>query len=433
MALQPRTHHNPGPGILVRAPAADSLRALHLKRRALTRCVLAAMVAVLVGSCAPAPQGAVVASIQVPLWRSSWRIDADDSLIFALRAVPYATGLELPTTIGHATDGSGRFYVAQQRGTIAVIEDGVVLPTPFIDLRDRTSCCGEQGLLGFATDPAFVTNGFVYVGYTDLSGDSVVARYRTIDGGRHADPGSEVIVLSVAQPGPAHNGGALAFGHDGFLYASFGDGGYAVAPKPTAGRTDTLLGKVIRIDVRELPYRVPRDNPLARVDGARGEIWALGLRNPWRMSFDRLTGDLYVGDVGQSRWEEINVVPSGVGGLDFGWPVMEGPACRNFCTEPVGEPPAVAYGRDVGCSVTGGHVYRGAALPRLQGTYLYGDFCSGRVWGARSSEGVWEHALIFDTAANISAFGEDEAGELYFTDYGMGVLYRIVDASDAWE
>jgi len=395
--------------------------------------VLSAAFAVLVGSCAPAPHGAVVANPQIPLWRSSWVVGAENSVSFGLRAEPYATGLELPTAIGHTSDGSGRLYVAQQRGTIAVIEGGVVLPTPFIDLRDRTACCGEQGLVGLATDPDFVTNGYVYVGYTDLLGDSVISRYRTIDGGRRVDPASEAIVMRVAQPGPQHNGGALAFGHDGFLYASFGDGSFALVPKPTASRTDSLLGKVLRLDVRELPYRIPEDNPFANIDGAWGEIWALGLRNPWRISFDRLTGDLYVGDVGQSTWEEINMVPSGAGGLDFGWPVMEGPACRGSCTESVGEPPAVAYGRDLGCAVIGGYVYRGAAIPRLQGTYLYGDFCSGRVWGAQHFEGAWEHALIFDVAANISAFGEDEAGDLYFTDYGMGVLYRIVDASVAGE
>lgn len=396
-----------------------------------TRCIamLIAMFSVLAGSCAPAPHGAVVASPQVPLWRSSWLVGADNSLNLGLRAEPYVTGLELPTAIGHASDGSGRLYVVQQRGTIAVIERGEVLPTPFIDLRDRTSCCGEQGLLSFASDPAFATNGHVYVKYTDLAGDSVIARYQAIDGGRRADPASEEIVLTIAQPGPNHNGGALAFGHDGFLYASFGDGSFALVPKPTASRTDTLLGKVVRIDVRELPYRIPEDNPFARNDGARGEIWALGLRNPWRMSFDRLTGDLYVADVGQAMWEEINLVPSGVGGLDFGWPVMEGPDCRGSCTAPVGELPVVAYGHDVGCSVTGGYVYRGSAIPRLQGTYLYGDFCSGRVWSAQRLEDAWQHALIFDVGANISAFGEDEAGELYFTDYGLGVVYRIVDAS----
>ena len=210
----------------------------------------------------------------------------------------------------------------------------------------------------------------MYVGYTDLLGDSVISRYRTIDGGRRVDPASEAIVMRVAQPGPQHNGGALAFGHDGYLYASFGDGSFALVPKPTASRTDSLLGKVLRLDVRELPYRIPEDNPFANIDGAWGEIWALGLRNPWRISFDRLTGDLYVGDVGQSTWEEINMVPSGAGGLDFGWPVMEGPACRGSCTESVGEPPAVAYGRDLGCAVIGGYVYRGAAIPRLQGTAI---------------------------------------------------------------
>lgn len=206
---------------------------------------------------------------------------------------------------------------------------------------------------------------------------------------------------------------------------SLGDGAFSIAPRPAAAGTDVVLGKVLRLDVRELPYRIPDDNPFVGQPGARGEIWALGLRNPWRMSFDRGTGDLYLGDVGQARWEEVHVAPAGVGGLDFGWPRMEGAACLGTCDESVGEPPAVVYGHDEGCAVTGGFVYRGPAIPRLHGTYLFGDFCSGTIWGAWLEAGAWQRALVFDTDATISTFGEDEHGEIYFADFGLGAIYRI--------
>ena len=376
-------------------------------------------------ACTPVPDGAVSGSSHVPMWRTSWLVAPGTSERFALRAAPVAVGLQQPTAIDHAADGSGRLYVAEQPGTIRVVTRGEVDPEPFLDLRDRTACCGEQGLLGFTADPRFDDLGHVYVLYTDLAGDVVVARYTATPDGRRADPNSGAVVLRVPQPGDAHNGGGLAFGPKGHLYVGLGDGAFSIAPRRAAARTDVLLGKILRLDVRELPYRIPDDNPFAGVPGARGEIWALGLRNPWRISFDRGTGDLFVADVGQARWEEVDVVPAGVGGLDFGWPRMEGEVCLGACAGPVGEPPALVYGREHGCAVTGGFVYRGRTIPRLQGTYLFGDFCSGTIWGAWRDRGEWRHALVFDTDANLSTFGEDEAGELYFADFGLGAIYRI--------
>jgi glucose/arabinose dehydrogenase len=253
----------------------------------------------------------------------------------------------------------------------------------------------------------------------------VIARYASTSEGRRADASSEEVVLRVPQPGATHNGGGIAFGPDGHLYVSLGDGSFSVPPRAAAARTDELLGKVLRLDVAELPYRIPADNPFVDTPGARGEIWVLGLRNPWRMTFDRHTGDLYLGDVGQNRWEEVDMLLAGVRGLDFGWPRMEGAACHGACTESVGELPVLVYGREDGCAVTGGYVYRGRAISDLFGTYLFGDFCSGRIWGATQSEGAWRRALVFDTSATISTFGEDEAGEIYFADYGLGAIYRI--------
>ncbi len=391
---------------------------------------LAALIA-LTSACTPVPDGAALGTTYVPMWRTSWVVAPGTSERFALRATPIAVGLVQPTAIGHAADGSGRLYVAEQHGTVRVLVGGEVDPEPFLDLRDQVSCCGEQGLLGFAADPGYADNAHVFVHYTDHTGDVVVARYTATRDGRRADAASGVVVLRVAQPAALHNGGMLAFGPDGHLYVSLGDGAFSVAPRDTAARNDVLLGKILRLDVRELPYRIPDDNPFVDVPGARGEIWALGLRNPWRMSFDRHTGDLYVGDVGQANWEEVDVVPAGVGGLDFGWPRMEGAMCRGVCTDPVGVPPAIVYGRDDGCAVTGGYVYRGREIPRLEGTYLFGDFCSGRIWGAWRQEGAWHRALVFETGTTISTFGEDEAGEIYFADYGLGAIYRIESDSAA--
>ena len=340
-------------------------------------------------------------------------------------------GLDLPIGLTNAGDGSDRLFVLEQAGLILIHQDGNLLPDPFLDIRDRASCCGERGLLGLAFHPDYSDNGFFYVNYTDLNGDTVIARFSVSDDPYRALPESEERLLQIPQPYGNHNGGVVEFGPDGYLYIGTGDGGSAGDPHGYGQALNTLLGKVLRLDVDGGdPYEIPPDNPFV-VDGhALPEIWVYGLRNPWRFSFDRLTGDLYIADVGQNAWEEINYLPAGSpGGANFGWNYFEG-------NHPYrGEPPSglglvfpvVEYDHDQGCSVTGGVVYRGQSLPAWQGIYLFGDFCSGYIWGLiQTIDGDWQKELLFETGALITSFGEDENGEVYLVDYG-GVIYRLVE------
>ncbi len=340
-----------------------------------------------------------------------------------------ASGLTRPVDLTHAGDGSGRLFVVEQVGVIRIIQDGQVLDPPFLDLRDRVGAqSNEQGLLGLAFHPEYAVNGYFYVNYTDFRGNTHLARFQRTEDPNRADPASEMELLSVEQPYPNHNGGGLAFGPEGNLYAGLGDGGSAGDPQGNGQSTDTLLGKVLRLDVNVEPYGIPADNPF--VDGGgRPEIWAYGLRNPWRLAFDPLTGDLYIGDVGQNAWEEIDFQPAGApGGLNYGWVYREGqhqyqgnPPADLSLVEPVAE-----YDHGQGCSVTGGVVYRGGALPAWQGVYLYGDYCTGRVWGLlRGADGGFQSAFLFATEARISSFGADEAGEAYLVDL-QGNVYRLV-------
>ena len=347
-----------------------------------------------------------------------------------------ASGLFRPTSIAHAGDGSGRLFVARQQGEIHVIDDGVVKDALFLDLRGRISCCGERGLLGVAFHPDFLSNGFFYVNYTDPNGDTVVARFRVSeDDPNIADPDSESLVLKVEQPTSEHNGGQLAFGPDGFLYIGLGDGGPGGDGNPNAQQLGNLLGTILRIDVDAAqPYAVPPSNPFAGRDEARGEIWVHGLRNPWRFSFDRLTGELFIGDVGQRTIEEIDHLPAGsLGGTNFGWNVMEGTICTDGSDDCniLGEfeDPILEYSHDAGCSVTGGYVYRGDALPGLQGYYLYSDFCSGVLWAARQQNGVWKVAGSRDTGQSITTFGEDESGDVYLAGIS-GSIFRLAPTKD---
>ncbi len=344
------------------------------------------------------------------------------------------SGLHLPVHVAHAGDGRGRLFVVEQGGRIRIVKNDVLLSTSFLDITDRVGCCGERGLLSVAFPPDYSSKGYFYVNYTDKSGDTVVARYRLSADPDQANPNSEEVILTVAQPYANHNGGQLAFGpNDGYLYIGMGDGGSGGDPENNAQNPASLLGKMLRIDVEAgaAPYALPPGNPYTQTTGYRGEIWALGLRNPWRFSFDRQTGDLYIGDVGQNLYEEVDFQPaSSPGGENYGWRIMEGlhcydpPSCDpGGLTLPVGE-----YDHAQGCSITGGLVYRGQDYPGLQGIYFYADYCNGRIWGLKRDGPDWQNALLFQATFKITSFGEDQAGNLYVTDYENGDIYKITES-----
>ena len=344
-----------------------------------------------------------------------------------------ATGFAQPVHVTHAGDGSGRIFVVEQAGRIRILDNGVVLPTPFLDIASRVASVGEQGLLSVSFPPGYPAKRYFYVYYTPVPGDNtVVARYRVTADNNIADNTSETIVLRVPQPFGNHNGGQLAFGPDGYLYIGKGDGGGGGDPLNSGQRTDTLLGKILRIDVESgaATYGIPPDNPFIGTAGILPEIWALGLRNPWRFSFDRGTGDLYIGDVGQGNFEEIDFQPAGTGGQNYGWNIMEGDSCYPpgtvGCNRTGLALPVFVYAHGPECSVTGGHVYRGSTIPPLQGVYLFGDYCSGRIWGIRKNGAAWENALLADTTLLISTFGEDEAGNVYLANHSNGELLEIL-------
>ena len=354
------------------------------------------------------------------------------------RLHPVAAGLYRPLYLTHAGDGSGRLFVLEQNGRIRVLVDDLLQPEPWLDLsahvsRDSLLSFSERGLLGLAFDPDFSDNGRFFVHYSDHDGSGVLARYSL----HPADPGvvdipSRRVILIVNQPWSNHNGGQLAFGPDGYLYMGLGDGGSAGDPLNSGQNPATLLGTILRLDVSvDHGYDIPPDNPgLVRNLLLAPQIWAWGLRNPWRFSFDRVTGELYIADVGQNLLEEVNVEPAdSPGGVNYGWRVMEGSLrFSNERVTPDMQGPAFEYGHGLGCSITGGYVYRGPALPELQGVYLYGDWCSGNLWGAwRDAAGSWQTRLLFATGMQISSFGEDEDGELYVLDYA-GVIYRLARA-----
>jgi len=347
------------------------------------------------------------------------------------------TGLSQPVFVGHAGDGSGRLFVLERAGRIRVITaSGTLLATPFLDIASLVGDGGsEQGLLGLAFHPSYESNGRFYVAYTDNAGSVVLARYLASSDPSRADPSSAQVLLTIPKPFANHNGGMVAFGPDGYLYLAVGDGGGAGDPDNNAQNRTVLLGKILRLDVDGAsPYAIPADNPfVADPDPAvRREIWAYGLRNPWRFSFDRARGDLFIGDVGQGSREEIDYeAASYPGGGNYGWRVMEGSLCYNpasGCDASGKILPVAEYDTHAGgsCAVTGGYVYRGVASPALRGVYLFGDYCSGRIWGsAQQVPGAWITALIADTVYSISSFGQDEAGEMYLVDYAAGAVVRI--------
>lgn len=342
----------------------------------------------------------------------------------------YASGLSQPVQITNANDGSGRLFVVQQGGQIRIVKNGVLQSEPFLDITSRVSCCGERGLLGVAFPPKYASKKYFYVNYTDSSGDTVVARYYVTNNPDVANSNKQEVVLKVEQPYANHNGGQLAFGKDGYLYIGMGDGGSSGDPQNNAQNPASLLGKMLRIDVESgtAPYSIPPSNPFKNTPGYRAEIWALGLRNPWRFSFDRKTDDLYIGDVGQNAYEEVNFESSASkGGKNYGWKIMEASQCfeSSTCNKKGLTLPIAEYEHSQGCSVTGGTVYRGQNYPNMNGIYFYGDYCSGRLWGLQRSGNAWQNTLFSDTPYSISSFGEDQAGNVYITDYGSGNIYKI--------
>ncbi|HWQ11488.1 MAG TPA: PQQ-dependent sugar dehydrogenase [Roseiflexaceae bacterium] len=348
----------------------------------------------------------------------------------ALRRV--AGGLSNPLYLTHAGDGSGRVFVVEKRGRVVLLRDGAPAEPAFLDITDRVGArANEQGLLSVAFHPRFRENGYLYVNYTDQRGDTVVSRFTAA--GDAADAASETVLLAIDQPYANHNGGLVKFGPDGFLYIGMGDGGSGGDPHDNGQNPQVLLGKLLRIDVDGgPPYGIPPDNPGAGGGELAPEVWALGLRNPWRFSFDRATGDLYIADVGQNAIEEVNFAPAGTpGGVNYGWNRLEGSRCfRGRACDPAAfTGPVTEYGHDLGQSITGGYVYRGASFPALQGVYLFADFVSGRIWGLRPRDGAWERAELLDTELYISSFGEDEAGELYLTSMYEGAVYQVVASS----
>jgi len=340
-----------------------------------------------------------------------------------------ASGFTKPLGMTSYDNGNLLIYILEQDGLIRVIEDGVVLPEPFLDIKNKTTTRGsEQGLLGIALSPDYESTGIFYLNYSGPGGDTVIARYVANEDKRSADPQSEQIILTYKQPYSNHNGGNLVFGPDGFLYIGLGDGGSGGDPELRAQNPDTLLGKMLRIAVQDQEiYAIPFDNPY-QAGGGRAEIWAIGLRNPWRYSFDRLTGDLWIADVGQGEWEEINFTPANSKpGLNFGWSFLEG--THHFKGEPDNPSelvdPIFEYDHSMGCSVTGGYVYRGEKLPEWYGVYLFGDFCSGKIWGILpDGEGDWIVNSLFDSGVNISSFGEDVFGDIYMISHN-GSLYQL--------
>jgi len=360
---------------------------------------------------------------------------ADPPAELAVRLKEVARGLDAPLFLTSPPGDPARAFVVEQGGRIRIIRNDALLPTPFLDISSRIASGGERGLLGLAFHPQYASNGRFVVYYTNTAGDIRIASYKVSANPEVADPASEQILLAVSHPSFSnHNGGMVTFGPDGRLYAGIGDGGSGGDPNGNGQNRNTLLAKLVRLDVNAAGQAsVPSDNPFVGQSGMRPEIWSYGLRNPWRFSFDRLTGDLYIGDVGQNAREEIDVSrgPSNMGrGLDFGWNIMEGTSCfspSSGCNRTGLTLPVLDYGHGDGCSVTGGYVYRGSLVPALRGMYFYGDYCSGWVRSFVLSGG--QVAQRLDWAAlrpggQITSFGEDAAGELYII-VASGSVFRI--------
>lgn len=387
-------------------------------------------------SASAAPSASASAVAPSPSSASAAPAHPDLHVPVALQQV--AGGLAAPLFVTGAHDGSGRLFVLEQAGRVRVVRDGSLAPAAYLDLADRIASGGERGLLGLAFAPGFGAGDLrLYADYTNRSGDTTIAEFHAGPGALTVDPATERVVLVQTQPYANHNGGWIGFDPQGRLLIALGDGGSGGDPGNRASSLSTLLGKMLRIDVLAGPadgraYAIPPDNPFAKTAGARPEILDYGLRNPYRDSVDPATGVLWIGDVGQSAWEEVDAAPAGSGGLDFGWRRWEGRHCYlppSGC-DPAGVTmPVAEYGHDQGCAIVGGVVYRGTAIPRLDGAYLFGDYCSGRLWAIDAAGGLLQQpTLLAETGLAISSIGTDDAGEVYLTDLRGGTVQRLVAA-----
>jgi glucose/arabinose dehydrogenase len=350
-----------------------------------------------------------------------------------LSLAPVVKGLKEPTLIAWPPDGSKRMFILEREGRVRIADaDGTLHPTPLLDLSDNTSTSTEEGLLGLAFDPGFAQNGYVYVDYTANDASVNVVRYTLPpDKPNQIDPSTAAPVMTIAKHSKFHNGGTLAFGPDGYLYISLGDD----ETSDEAQQLSSIFGKILRVDVDSgtQPYAIPPTNPFVDTPGARGEIWAYGLRNPWRFSFDRVTGDVWLGDVGDARMEEVDMQPAGSrGGENYGWPYYEGTECMqpDHCRDAGMVAPLVTYGHDMTCAVMGGYVYRGTSVPAFSGSYLFGDLCTGGVFSmVGNQQQGWKRIEVAFNPIKIDSFAEDPSGELYIADMQGGIIYKIADGS----
>ena len=388
-------------------------------RRALTSILALGLLASLPGAC-----GSDTATPAGP---------PDGTLAVGLQEV--VSGLDFPLYLTAPAGDAGRLFIVEKGGAIRIVKDGTLLPTAFLDLAGRVATGAEQGLLGLAFDPGYADNGRFVVHYTDVSGNTVVSMFRVADGDPdRADPASETIVLTAEQPFPNHNGGQILFGPDGMLYVGLGDGGGSGDPGGRGQSLSDLLGVILRVDVASgTGYTVPPDNPFVGRTDARPELWSVGLRNPGRFTFDPAPGDLSIADVGQPAWEQVDVVSAAAGagrGANFGWSSTEGRHCYAdaSCDPSTYILPVLEYSHDEGCSISGGFVYRGAAISALQGHYFYADYCQGWVRSFRLQDGQAVEPQQWPTLApggTVPSFGQDASGELYVLT-AEGRVFRIV-------
>ena len=354
-----------------------------------------------------------------------------------VRLLEIGSGLSFPLYLTAPTGDLSRLFIVEKTGGIRIVKDGTLLPEPFLDISGQVSGGMEQGLLGLAFPPDYASSGRFVAHYTDTAGNTRLSVFRVSANPDIADGSSEQVILTADQPAPNHNGGQVSFGPDGFLYLGLGDGGGSNDPQGRGQDLSELLGSILRVDVQSgTSYTVPADNPfVGQQPATRPEVWSYGLRNPWRFSFDRANGDLYIADVGQNDFEEIDVAPAASGGgkgVNYGWSIMEGDRCLGGgqCDQTGLVLPTFQYSHPEGCSVIGGYVYRGSALPALQGLYFFGDFCHGWVHSFRFSGGTATELTNWPTlrtASTLTSFGEDAAGELYVLE-SSGRVSRVVAA-----